>query len=81
MSMFKSYLWLGSASLPSQTCAHHGGETDTHGETDTDIGDIREYFCNNAYFLYDTISPRSRIFQEMEKGIFVSTIVVSVYMQ
>jgi hypothetical protein len=29
VSMFKSYLWLGSASLPSQTCAHHGGETDT----------------------------------------------------
>jgi hypothetical protein len=29
VSMFKSYLWLGSASLSSQTCTHHGGETDT----------------------------------------------------
>ncbi len=29
VSMFKSYLWLGSASLSSQTCTHHGGDTDT----------------------------------------------------
>jgi acetone carboxylase gamma subunit len=51
--------------------------TKSSGKKHENIGDIREYFCNNANFLYDTISPRFRIFQEMEKGIFFSTLVVT----
>jgi predicted nuclease of predicted toxin-antitoxin system len=37
--MSKNYLWLERASLPSQTCAHHGVKTDTDAEVNTTTDD------------------------------------------